>query len=123
MVERLVALNAQRRAEERGGRVQWLRPDFQSRRAGATPLAPAERALPLAEPALAKPHFPRDLGGRIASIFALLGTDQSLSATAIAQHFAQGRQVERAVAAALAGAVRLGYVAQGPEGYRLRRVA
>ncbi|MEG3091215.1 class I SAM-dependent DNA methyltransferase [Sphingomonas sp. PB1R3] len=123
MVERLVALNAARRAEERGGRVQWLRPDFQSRRAGATPLTPAERALPLAEPALAKPAFPRDLGGRIASIFALLGTDHSLSATAIAQHFAQGRQVERAVAAALAGAVRLGYVAQGPEGYRLRRVA
>lgn len=123
MVDRLVALNAARRAEERSGRVQWLRPDFQSRRAGATPLAPAERALPLVEPATAKPAFPRDLGGRIASVFALLATDRPLSAAAIAQHFAQGRQVERAVAAALQGAVRLGYVAQGPDGYRLRRVA
>ncbi|HJO66335.1 MAG TPA: class I SAM-dependent DNA methyltransferase, partial [Sphingomonas sanguinis] len=123
MVERLVALNAERRAEERSGRVQWLRPDFQSRRAGATPIAPTDRALPLAEPTTAKPVFPRDLGGRIASVFALLATDRPLSATAIAQHFAQGRQVERAVAAALQGAVRLGYVAQGPDGYRLRRVA
>ncbi|KTT68113.1 class I SAM-dependent DNA methyltransferase [Sphingomonas sanguinis] len=123
MVERLVALNAERRAEERSGRVQWLRPDFQSRRAGATPIAPTDRALPLVEPTTAKPVFPRDLGGRIASVFALLATDRPLSATAIAQHFAQGRQVERAVAAALAGAVRLGYVAQEPDGYRLRRVA
>ncbi|MFE8584500.1 class I SAM-dependent DNA methyltransferase [Sphingomonas sp. NCPPB 2930] len=123
MVARLVALNAQRRADERAGHVLWLRPDFQSRRAGATPLGPTERALPLAEPAPAKPSFPRDLGGRIASVFALLGTDRPLSAAAIARHFAQGRQVERAVVAALQGAVRLGYVAQGPEGYRLRRVA
>lgn len=58
MVERLVALNTERRAEERGGRVRWLRPEFQSRRAGATPLAPAERTLPLVEPATAKPPFP-----------------------------------------------------------------
>lgn len=123
MVARLVALNAERRGEERSGRVQWLRPDFQSRRAGATPLAQADRALPLAEPADAKPSFPRDLGGRIASVFALLGTDRPLTAAEIARHFAQGRQVERAVVAALQGAVRLGYVAQGPEGYRLRRVA
>ncbi|WP_312491043.1 hypothetical protein, partial [Sphingomonas sp.] len=89
----------------------------------ATPLAQADRALPLAEPADAKPSFPRDLGGRIASVFALLGTDRPLTAAEIARHFAQGRQVERAVVAALQGAVRLGYVAQGPEGYRLRRVA
>lgn len=123
MVARLVALNAERRGEERSGRVQWLRPDFQSRRAGATPLAQADRALPLAEPSDAKPSFPRDLGGRIASVFALLGTDRPLTAAEIARHFAQGRQVERAVVAALQGAVRLGYVAQGPEGYRLRRVA
>lgn len=123
MVARLVALNAERRGEERSGRVQWLRPDFQSRRAGATPLAQADRALPLAEPADAKPSFPRDLGGRIASVFALLDTDRPLTAAEIARHFAQGRQVERAVVAALQGAVRLGYVAQGPEGYRLRRVA
>lgn len=123
MVSRLVALNAERRGEERSGRVPWLRPDFQSRRAGAIPLAQADRALPLTEPADAKPSFPRDLGGRIASVFALLATDRPLTAAAIARHFAQGRQVERAVVAALQGAVRLGYVAHGPEGYRLRRVA
>lgn len=123
MVERLVALNTERRAEERGGRVRWLRPEFQSRRAGATPLAPAERTLPLVEPATAKPPFPRDLSGRIASVFALLSTDRPRSAAALAQYFAQGRQVERAVAAALSGAVRLGFVEQSAEGYRLRRVA
>ncbi|MBD3734803.1 MAG: hypothetical protein IE934_19115, partial [Sphingopyxis sp.] len=79
--------------------------------------------LPLAEPATAKPPFPRDLSGRIASVFALLSTDRARSAAALAQYFAQGRQVERAVAAALSGAVRLGFVEQSAEGYRLRRVA
>jgi len=46
VLERLVALNAERAAEEAQGKVRWLRPDFQA--PGYTP-APTQVAMPLAE--------------------------------------------------------------------------
>ena len=39
LLERLVALNAKRAAEEAAGTVRWLRPDFQQRAAGGTQTA------------------------------------------------------------------------------------
>lgn len=48
LLERLVALNARRAAEEANGRVRWLRPDFQT---GATQAEPPEQSgIELPEP-------------------------------------------------------------------------
>ncbi len=41
LLQRLVALNAERAAEERRGLIRWLRPDFQHPGGGATPQAEA----------------------------------------------------------------------------------
>jgi hypothetical protein len=50
LLTRLVALNAQRAAEEKAGRIRWLRPEFQNPAAGKTLqnqelLAPAQQGL------------------------------------------------------------------------------
>lgn len=49
IVERVVALNIQRAAEERGGKVRWLRPEFQN------PAGTSQRAFASAEGAAAQP--------------------------------------------------------------------
>jgi len=46
ILERLVALNAERAAEEDGGLVRWLRPEFQT---GASPVAAVQEDLALPE--------------------------------------------------------------------------
>jgi len=67
LLERLVALNAKRAAEEAGGTVRWLRPDFQQRGAAAqvsldvTPEA-EEEAPAVAAPAAALPKRPWPTG-------------------------------------------------------------
>jgi hypothetical protein len=57
ILERLVALNAERAAEEEGGLVRWLRPEFQT---GAAPVAPVQEGLDLTDgTAPAKPKGKR----------------------------------------------------------------
>lgn len=56
ILERLVALNAQRAAEEAGGLIRWLRPEFQN------PSAAKQQSLDLLEDESRTPHGPR--GGR-----------------------------------------------------------
>lgn len=46
ILERLVVLNAERAAEEEGGLVRWLRPEFQT---GAAPVAPVQEDLGLSD--------------------------------------------------------------------------
>ena len=53
LLERLVALNAERAAEEAAGHVRWLRPDFQAPKA-----APTQVALPGARPSQPPPAIP-----------------------------------------------------------------
>ncbi len=66
LLERLVALNAKRAAEEAAGHVRWLRPDFQQRGAGVqagidvTP--DADTSAEPAAPALAVPKRPWPAG-------------------------------------------------------------
>jgi hypothetical protein len=125
IVARLVALNAERQAEERGGKVRWLRPAYQLARRDVTVL-PATRVEQIEADwsvAAAKPSFPRDAIGQTAAVLEALRGGGALSAAAIARRHAQGLRIERRVAATLEALVRLGHVARGVEGYRLRRAA
>ncbi|WP_210357087.1 class I SAM-dependent DNA methyltransferase [Sphingomonas beigongshangi] len=127
IVARLVALNAERRTEERRGKVRWLRPSYQIARAGLSALpgigAPSEQFEAPFDAPDAKPRFPRDAVGQTAAVFAALRAGAVLDAAMIARGFAQGRKIERRVAATLEALARLGHVARDREGYRLRRAA
>lgn len=131
IVARLVALNAERHAEERAGKVRWLRPDYQIPRAGLTQLATkpdpkgaAEQIEALLPEAKAKkPSFPRDAIGQTAAVVAELRSGGALSAPVIAARYAQGQKVARRIAATLDALERLGHVAREGEAYRLRKAA
>ena len=128
ILERLVALNAARAAEEKAGTVRWLRPDYQIPRFGSD----AERAR-LAEErrrarasqratqgALAldddlqemKPRFPTNnsLEETAAVVRALASATTPLSIAGIARTFAQGKAVERRVELTISALARLGHL-------------
>src|SRR5690606_20277041 len=127
IVERLVALNAERHAEEQEGKVRWLRPDYQIARAGLTQLPTRGKAEQiealLPEAKAKKPAFPRDAIGQTAAVLADLRRGGPLTAAEIAGRYSQGRKVERRIAATLGALVRLGHVAAEGDRYRLRRAA
>jgi hypothetical protein len=126
IVSRLVALNTERRAAERRGHVHWLRPAYQQARAGVAPIAAPETEQMEAELGQAvgrKSAFPRDALGQTAAVFDALRSGEALTPAAIAARFRQGRRAEPRIAATLAALERLGHVAAGPSGYRLRRAA
>ncbi len=127
IVARLVALNAERAAEEKRGIVRWLRPEYQQKKAGVAVLQTKPEAeqiealLPVAK--AAKPLFPRDAIGQTAAVLADLRSGGVLSAEEIAARYKQGRKVAGRIEATLQALARLGHVAPEPEGYRLRRAA
>jgi hypothetical protein len=127
IVARLVALNAERQADEKRGRVQWLRPDYQLGRAKVASIAPAaqpeqiEALLPDAR--TRKPAFPRDAVGQTAAVFDALRSGAAMTAADIAGRYAGGRRAEPRIAATLAALVRLGHVSLDGEAHRLRRAA
>jgi hypothetical protein len=127
IVTRLVALNAERAAEERRGIVRWLRPEYQQKRAGVATLEKKPEAeqiealLPDAKSP--KPSFPRDAIGQTAAVLTELRAGGSYSAEAFAVRFRQGRKVTNRIEATLQALVRLGYVSHDAGGYRLRRAA
>jgi SAM-dependent methyltransferase len=127
IVARLVALNAERAAEERRGIVRWLRPDYQLKRAGVTPIEARPEVeqieAELVAGKAAKPAFPRDAIGQTAAVLADLRGGGVLDADHIARRYAQGRKVERRVSATLEALARLGHVSTEPGGYRLRKAA
>jgi hypothetical protein len=130
ILARLVALNAERAAEEKRGLVRWLRPDYQMRRAGIAPdskLAADEEQYeaPLVAAATQKPMFPTDDVERTGAVFAaLLSSGSPLDARTIAKTFRQGARVEPTIARVLASLARLGHVhtADG-RSFALRRAA
>ncbi len=131
ILARLVALNAERAAEEKRGLIRWLRPEYQRPRAGlvdtqAATEAEAQTEAPLAiEAKAAKPAFPTNDLERTAAVFAaLMQADKPLDAAAIARGFRQGAKVESAIARVLASLARLGH-AHSPDGktFALRRAA
>jgi hypothetical protein len=116
ILARLVALNAERAAEEKRGLVRWLRPDYQRARAGlagreAAPAADQiEAPLVVAAAKAQKPSFPSGEVERTAAVFAALADARgALDAAAIARGFRQGARVEPAIARILASLARLGH--------------
>lgn len=128
IVERLVALNAERHAEEKQGIVRWLRPDYQIPKAGISQLLirkdvaeQVEGLLP--EVKAKKPAFPRDAIGQTAAVLAELRSGAAMTSEDIAIRYSQGRKVEKRIAATLEALARLGHVVSDENRYHLRKAA
>ncbi|MDQ6702743.1 MAG: class I SAM-dependent DNA methyltransferase [Pseudomonadota bacterium] len=121
ILEKLVALNAERAAEERRGLVRWMRPEYQRARAGIAPEQRAEEAGKQLEAPLVieaakarKPAFPTSDLERTAAVFAALTEAATpLDAKSIAAKFRQGRKIEPSVARILAAFARMGHFHTG----------
>jgi hypothetical protein len=133
ILERLVALNHERAAEEKRGHVRWLRPDYQIPRFGKDldkQAATEEGAqfvaeLGLAEPKLRKASFPTDAVGQTAAVFAAMaGASGPVSVSDIAAGFRGSKNLEKNVGAVLTSLVRLGHVAtKDGRTFEIRRAA
>lgn len=145
VLARLVALNKERAAEERVGRMRWLRPDYQIPRFGSdadrTRLEEERRRereearAATNQPALdldddvqeLKPKYPtgNELAETAAIMSVLAAAETPLSVAGICSYFAQGRQVEKRIAATVAALARLGHLTTSDGGitFTLRRVA
>jgi len=128
ILERLVALNAERAREEAAGQVRWLRPDYQIPRFAKGAAAKTSELdlgeAPLAADAL--PDFPKDAADRPPAVLSILDqADTPLDVAAIARRFHKGgKRIEQAVVKALPGLVRYGHVTVLPDGrYAGRKAA
>jgi hypothetical protein len=115
ILERLVALNAERAREEAAGQVRWLRPDYQIPRF-AKGAAAKSGDLDLGEAPVVVgedlPDFPKDAADRPPAVLSILDhADTPLDVAAIARRFHKGgKRIEQAVVKALPGLVRYGHV-------------
>ncbi len=133
ILEKLVALNHERAAEEKRGQVHWLRPDYQIPRFGKDldkQAAKEEGAqiaaeLEVKEAASQKPAFPSDAVDQTAVVFeALLAASGPRNAAALAATFRQGKRIEKKVAEVLSSLARLGHiVTRDGKTYDFRRAA
>lgn len=128
ILERLVALNAERAAEEAAGHVRWLRPDYQIPRFAKGAAARTD-ALDLGEAAVSNDKglsgFPKDKGEQVMAIRAvLLGSMRPLDAATIARSFkGGGKRIEQRVHQALTTLVRYGEITALPNGQFVTRQA
>lgn len=127
VVERVVALNVARAAEERRGTVRWLRPDFQKTRAAVATVGgeqtEADLGLPL-EAVLGS--FPRDPVEQSAAVAAALASATTpITPAAVAAAFRKDKRTEAKIATILAAFVRTGFATTTDSGqtFRARRVA
>jgi len=129
ILERLVRLNAERKAEEARGLVRWLRPDYQIPRFGSdaerTRLEDERRreraevrggqsTLDLDDGLQEmKPKFPTgdELAETAAVMRVLAVTPAPITIPDIARHFSQGRQIEKRVGLTIMALARLGHIA------------
>ncbi|MDO8899894.1 MAG: class I SAM-dependent DNA methyltransferase [Phenylobacterium sp.] len=129
ILERLVALNAQRAKEEAAGHVRWLRPDYQiprfakgvERKSGELDLGETVVAIDKALPA-----FPTDRDeAPLAVEQALILAGRPLALAELARTFKKGgKRLEPRLARALNTLVRFGSVSLTPDGrYVARRAA
>ena len=130
ILERLVALNAERAREEAAGHVRWLRPDYQIPRfaKGAAAAKSGETDLGATVVAIDKglPAFPKDKGEQVMAIRAVLqSAARPMEAPAIARAFkGGGKRIEQRVVQALSTLVRYGEITPLPNGsYAARRAA
>jgi len=129
ILDRLVALNAERAAEEAAGHVRWLRPDYQIPRfAKGAAARGGELALGEAVVAIDKglPAFPADRYEQPLAIEALLAAaGRPMTPAELARGFRRGgKRIEPRVAQALTTLVRYGRVSALPAGaFSARRAA
>jgi hypothetical protein len=133
ILEKLVALNHERAAEERRGYVRWLRPEYQIARFGkqldkqAAKEEGAQIAAELGLPGAAarKPSFPSDAVGQTAAVFAVLASASGpLDAAAIAGGFRKTKTLDKTISGVLASLSRLGHVAtKDGKSFEIRRAA
>jgi len=115
ILERLVALNHERAAEERRGEVRWLRPEFQAPKAAA-PARKAEQVeaeLAAAAGKAKKPTLPRKLPDQVAAVRAMLARmDDIVTPAQVAREFSQGKKAERRIEDVLRTLTMLGQAEQ-----------
>jgi hypothetical protein len=118
ILERLVALNHERAAEEKRGHVRWLRPDYQIPRFGkqldkqAAKEEQVEADLGIAATAAKKGSFPTDAVGQTAAVFAALASSKDrITVDEIAAGYRKTRNLEKNITDVLESLARLGHVA------------
>ncbi|GAA6154974.1 hypothetical protein NBRC116588_04470 [Pyruvatibacter sp. HU-CL02332] len=124
ILERLVALNQERAAEERAGKVRWLRPDYQIPKFGK-PAEQEQLAADLGTPveaAAGKPKWPTKLPDQIRLVRAtLVGEEAPIDAKALSRRFTGGRKRDARITELLDTLTELGDVQQDGERYFLPR--
>ncbi|GAA0868966.1 hypothetical protein GCM10009116_08110 [Brevundimonas basaltis] len=129
ILEKLVALNAERAKEEAAGHVRWLRPDYQIPRFAKGAAAPKSGELDLgAVVAIDKglPAFPKDKGEQVMAIRAVLqSAGRPMDAAAVSRAFkGGGKKIEQRVVQALNTLVRYAEITALPDGtFAARRAA
>ncbi len=121
ILENLVALNAERAAEEAAGHVRWLRPDYQIPRfAKTSSVKTGELDLGAQVVAIDKglPAFPKDKGEQVMAIRAVLqAASAPMDAAAVSRAFkGGGRKIEPRVIQALNTLVRYAEITPLPDG-------
>ncbi|WP_036479511.1 DNA methyltransferase [Nitratireductor basaltis] len=129
ILERLVALNAERAKEEAGGHVRWLRPEYQIPRF-AKGAAAKSGELALDAPVVAidndKPSFPTDAYEQPLAVERILAVEaRPMAAAEIARQFKRGgKRIEGRVEQHLRTLAAYGHVTALPDGtYAARRAA
>jgi hypothetical protein len=133
ILERLVALNHERAAEERRGHVRWLRPDYQIPRFGkdVDKMAAKEEGaqiaadLGLPEPGARKPSFPTDAVAQTAAVFSALSAARGpITVGDLAAGFRRSKNLEKNIRAVLDSLARLGHLnTRDGKSFEIRRVA
>jgi hypothetical protein len=129
ILERLVALNAERAKEEASGFVRWLRPDYQIPRFAKGAAVPKTEELDLGENVIAidrsLPDFPKDrIEDSLAVEQALLASGRPMDAAARARGFKRGgKRIEPRIEQALTSLVRYGRITMTADGRYLARKA
>jgi hypothetical protein len=121
ILERLVALNHERAAQERDGKVRWLRPEFQAPKGAAVKRAEQiEGELIVPAGAVKKPRLPTELPEQVAAIRALLAlSEETVTASDLAIQFTQGKRSVKKIEAVLRTLALLGQAEQVQDGYVL----
>ena len=130
ILERLVALNSERAAEEAAGHVRWLRPDYQMPRFAKGAAAVKSGELDLGETVKAVDKglsaFPKDKGEQVMAIRAVLqASGRPMNAAAVSRAFrGGGKKIEQRVIQALKTLVRYAEITALPNGtFAARRAA
>ncbi|MBJ7472927.1 MAG: hypothetical protein JHD16_16590, partial [Solirubrobacteraceae bacterium] len=130
ILERLVALNAERAKEEAAGHVRWLRPDYQIPRFAKGAAAPKSGELDLGAAVVSidkgLPAFPKDKGEQVMAIRAVLqASGRPMDAAAVSRAFkGGGRKIEQRVVQALNTLVRYAEITALADGtFAARRAA